>query len=75
MCVYAIQEKVAEARQALMEVTKSNTERLLIMTNLFDQKKELEHKLNARQKKMVTSVHYIYTELIRVVIVMICHTP
>uniref|UniRef100_A0A7N6BMS0 Cilia- and flagella-associated protein 44 n=1 Tax=Anabas testudineus TaxID=64144 RepID=A0A7N6BMS0_ANATE len=45
-------EKVAEARQALMEVTKSNTERLLIMTNLFDQKKELEHKLNARQKKM-----------------------
>ncbi|XP_040915396.1 cilia- and flagella-associated protein 44 [Toxotes jaculatrix] len=44
--------KVEEAREALMEVTKCNTERLLSMTNLFDQKKELEHKLNARQKKM-----------------------
>ncbi|XP_040013967.1 cilia- and flagella-associated protein 44 [Xiphias gladius] len=44
--------KVEEARQALMEVTRCNTERLLSMTNLFDQKKELEHKLNARQKKM-----------------------
>lgn len=55
--MYDIQAKVAEARQALMEVTKSNTERLLSMTNLFDQKNGLEHKLNARQKKMVSSVH------------------
>lgn len=59
MCVCDIQEKVAEARQALMEVTKSNTERLLSMKNLFDQKNELEHKLNARQKRMVTSVHTV----------------
>ncbi|KAF1377233.1 hypothetical protein PFLUV_G00198560 [Perca fluviatilis] len=44
--------KVEEARQALMEVTRCNTERLRHMTNLFDQKKELEHKLNSRQKKM-----------------------
>ncbi|XP_044029955.1 cilia- and flagella-associated protein 44 [Siniperca chuatsi] len=44
--------KVEEARQTLMEVTRCNTERLLSMTSLFDQKKELEHKLNSRQKKM-----------------------
>ncbi|XP_076614824.1 cilia- and flagella-associated protein 44 [Chaetodon auriga] len=44
--------KVEEARHALMEVTRCNTERLLTMTSLFNQKKELEHKLNARQKKM-----------------------
>lgn len=57
LCVYDIQAKVEEARDALMEVTKSNTERLLSMKNLLDQKRELEHKLNARQKKMVISVH------------------
>ncbi|KAK2888569.1 cilia- and flagella-associated protein 44 [Channa argus] len=45
-------EKVEEARQAMMEMTKSNTERLVTTTNLFDQKEELEHKLNSRQKKM-----------------------
>nr|XP_046230506.1 cilia- and flagella-associated protein 44 isoform X2 [Scatophagus argus] len=44
--------KVEEARQAMMEVTKCNTERLLSMTNLYEEKKELEHKLNTRQKKM-----------------------
>lgn len=42
-----------EAHQALMEVTRCNTERLLSMTSLVDRKRELEHKLNARQKKMV----------------------
>uniref|UniRef100_A0A8D0ARD3 Cilia- and flagella-associated protein 44 n=1 Tax=Sander lucioperca TaxID=283035 RepID=A0A8D0ARD3_SANLU len=51
---------VEEARQALMEVTRCNTERLRRMTTLFDQKKELEHKLNARQKKMVISVHQLH---------------
>ncbi|XP_071321915.1 cilia- and flagella-associated protein 44 [Trachinotus anak] len=44
--------KVEEVREGLMEVIKCNTERLLSMTNLLDQKRELEHKLNARQKKM-----------------------
>ncbi|XP_071388965.1 cilia- and flagella-associated protein 44 [Centroberyx affinis] len=44
--------KVAEARQALMEVTRCNTERLLSMNSLLCQKKELEDKLNARQRKM-----------------------
>ncbi|XP_036972430.1 cilia- and flagella-associated protein 44 [Acanthopagrus latus] len=43
--------KVDEARQALLEVTRCNTERLLSMKSLLDQKKELENKLNARQKK------------------------
>ncbi|TKS84134.1 Cilia- and flagella-associated protein 44 [Collichthys lucidus] len=49
--------KVEEAHQALMEVTRCNTERLSSTTMFFDQKRELEHKLNARQNKMVTSVH------------------
>ncbi|XP_035523595.1 cilia- and flagella-associated protein 44-like [Morone saxatilis] len=44
--------KVEDAHEALMEVTRCNTERLLTMTNLLNQKKELECKLNARQKKM-----------------------
>lgn len=42
-----------------MEVTRCNTERLLSMTRLLDQKKDLENKLNARQKKKVISVHFI----------------
>jgi len=48
--------KVEEAHRALMEVTRCNTELLLRMTTLLDQKKELENKLNARQKKMVITV-------------------
>ncbi|XP_067430871.1 cilia- and flagella-associated protein 44 [Thunnus thynnus] len=44
--------KVEEEHQALMEVTKCNTECLLSLTMLFDEKSELEHKLNARQKKI-----------------------
>ncbi|KAF3702324.1 Cilia- and flagella-associated protein 44 [Channa argus] len=52
MMKYGRLEKVEEARQAMMEMTKSNTERLVTTTNLFDQKEELEHKLNSRQKKM-----------------------
>uniref|UniRef100_A0A3P8TUV7 Cilia- and flagella-associated protein 44 n=1 Tax=Amphiprion percula TaxID=161767 RepID=A0A3P8TUV7_AMPPE len=43
---------VEEARQNLMEVTRCNTEQLQRVTSLFEQKKELELKLNARQKKM-----------------------
>lgn len=61
VCLFAcdIQAKVDEARQALLEVTRCNTERLLSMKSLLDQKKELENKLNARQKKKVLSVHFI----------------
>ncbi|XP_029301209.1 cilia- and flagella-associated protein 44 [Cottoperca gobio] len=43
--------KVDKARQALMEVTKYNSEILLRKTSLLDQTRELDHKLNARQKK------------------------
>uniref|UniRef100_A0A3B4XPH3 Cilia- and flagella-associated protein 44 n=1 Tax=Seriola lalandi dorsalis TaxID=1841481 RepID=A0A3B4XPH3_SERLL len=43
---------VEEARQNLMEATKTNTERLLSMSNLLDHKRDLERKLNARQKKV-----------------------
>uniref|UniRef100_A0A665W8Y5 Uncharacterized protein n=1 Tax=Echeneis naucrates TaxID=173247 RepID=A0A665W8Y5_ECHNA len=43
---------VEEARDALMEVTKCHTERVLSKTNLFNQKREMELKLKARQKKM-----------------------
>ncbi len=57
VCVCHIQVKVEKAREALMEVTRCNTERLRSMKNLLDQKKELELKLNARQKKMVIFVH------------------
>lgn len=59
-----MQAKVEDARQALMEVTKINTERLISMNNLIDQNRELEHKLNARQKKMVNDVFMVYTKLI-----------
>ena len=55
MCVCRIQTKVEEANEALMEVTRCNTEHLRMMTSLLDQKKELELKLSARQRKMVTS--------------------
>ncbi|XP_065821986.1 cilia- and flagella-associated protein 44 isoform X2 [Labrus bergylta] len=44
--------KVEEAREALMEVTRCDTVRLRSMTSLFNQKNELENKLNTRQKKM-----------------------
>ncbi|XP_019729374.1 cilia- and flagella-associated protein 44-like [Hippocampus comes] len=44
--------KVEKAREALMEMTRSNTERLLCLNSLFEQRKELERKLDARQKKI-----------------------
>ncbi|XP_061603630.1 cilia- and flagella-associated protein 44-like [Phyllopteryx taeniolatus] len=44
--------KVEKARETLMEMTRSNTERLLCLNSLFEQKKELAHKLDARQKKI-----------------------
>uniref|UniRef100_A0A3B4ZF86 Cortactin-binding protein-2 N-terminal domain-containing protein n=1 Tax=Stegastes partitus TaxID=144197 RepID=A0A3B4ZF86_9TELE len=43
---------VEEARQNLMEVTRCNTEHLRKATSLLEEKKELELKLHARQKKM-----------------------
>ncbi|XP_051907851.1 cilia- and flagella-associated protein 44-like isoform X2 [Hippocampus zosterae] len=44
--------KVEKAREALMEMTRSNTERLLRLNSLFEQRKELERKLDARRKKI-----------------------
>ncbi|KAL0968428.1 hypothetical protein UPYG_G00266720 [Umbra pygmaea] len=44
--------KVSEAREMLTDVTRHHTERLLGMNHLLSQKKELEDKLNARQRKM-----------------------
>ncbi|KAM6902317.1 cilia- and flagella-associated protein 44 [Xenentodon cancila] len=44
--------KVEDAHQALMEVTRRNTEHLNMMTSFLEQRKELELKLNARQRKM-----------------------
>ncbi|KAM6975484.1 cilia- and flagella-associated protein 44-like [Tautogolabrus adspersus] len=44
--------KVEEARDALMEVTRCNTECLRRMMSLINQKNELDHKINTRQKKM-----------------------
>ncbi|XP_068191495.1 cilia- and flagella-associated protein 44-like [Antennarius striatus] len=45
--------KLDEAHEALMELTRCNTERLFKMTSLLNQKKELEHQLNRRQRIMV----------------------
>ncbi|KAM8827411.1 cilia- and flagella-associated protein 44 isoform 2-T2 [Spinachia spinachia] len=44
--------KVEEAHEALMEVTRCNTELLFCKTNLLDKKKQLEQNLDARQKKL-----------------------
>ncbi|XP_041667527.1 cilia- and flagella-associated protein 44 [Cheilinus undulatus] len=44
--------KVDEAREALMKETKHNTDCLRSITSLLNQKRELEKKLNGRQKKM-----------------------
>nr|XP_049595219.1 cilia- and flagella-associated protein 44-like isoform X3 [Syngnathus scovelli] len=44
--------RVEKACEALMEKTRSNTERLVRLNSLFEQKKELEQKLDARQKKI-----------------------
>ncbi|AWP14907.1 putative cilia- and flagella-associated protein 44 [Scophthalmus maximus] len=44
--------KVDEAHQALMEVTKRNTEILRKKKNLLDETMELERKLNGRQNKI-----------------------
>ncbi len=53
MCVN--QAKVIEAREALTEITKQNTERLRKMNSLLSQKKALDEHLNARQQKTVFS--------------------
>lgn len=52
-CVCEMQVKVDEAHQALMEVTKRNTEILRKKKNLLDETMELERKLNGRQNKIV----------------------
>ncbi|XP_061148876.1 cilia- and flagella-associated protein 44-like isoform X1 [Syngnathus typhle] len=44
--------KVQKSREALIAMTRSNSERLLCLNSLFEQKKELEMKLYARQKKI-----------------------
>ncbi|KAM3599542.1 uncharacterized protein V6R79_007770 [Siganus canaliculatus] len=44
--------KVEEARDALMMVTRQNTECVASMKNLLDEKRDLEQKLNTRQRKV-----------------------
>ncbi|XP_051907853.1 cilia- and flagella-associated protein 44-like [Hippocampus zosterae] len=44
--------KVQKSRDALVVMTRSNSERLLCLNSLFEQKKELEMKLYTRQKKI-----------------------
>nr|XP_057920871.1 cilia- and flagella-associated protein 44-like isoform X2 [Doryrhamphus excisus] len=44
--------KVEKAHEAVMAMTRSNTDRLHYLNNLFEQKKELEQKLYTRQKKI-----------------------
>ncbi|XP_077352722.1 cilia- and flagella-associated protein 44-like [Festucalex cinctus] len=45
-------KKVLKSREALVVMTRSNSQRLQCLNNLFEQKKELEIKLYARQKKI-----------------------
>ncbi|XP_077479002.1 cilia- and flagella-associated protein 44-like [Stigmatopora argus] len=45
-------KKVQQAREGLMAMTRSNTERLRCLNSLYEQKKELEMKLYTRQKKI-----------------------
>jgi len=51
LCAY--QTKVTEAREALTEVTKHNTERLRNLNSLLSQKKALDDQLNSQQRKTV----------------------
>ncbi|XP_063072845.1 cilia- and flagella-associated protein 44 [Engraulis encrasicolus] len=50
--IQAWEAKVCKARLALTEATRENTVRLQRMNSLLCEKKELEDKLNSRQKKM-----------------------
>uniref|UniRef100_A0A8C9V515 Uncharacterized protein n=1 Tax=Scleropages formosus TaxID=113540 RepID=A0A8C9V515_SCLFO len=49
------EDKVTEAKMAMMEVTKQHTERLSRMGSLLAEKKELEDKLNYRQRSIVST--------------------
>ncbi|KAM6977661.1 cilia- and flagella-associated protein 44 [Aplochiton taeniatus] len=49
--------KVLEKRQEVTEVTRHHTKRLLVMNDFLEQKKEMEDKLNTRQKKMGAQFH------------------
>ena len=42
-----------------MAVTRQNTRRLNMMTELLNTRKELNVKLNHRQKKMVRTIHCV----------------
>ncbi|KAM9841110.1 cilia- and flagella-associated protein 44 [Aulostomus maculatus] len=44
--------KVEEAQDALMEAIRGNTERVHCLSNLYEEKKELEQRLSARQRKI-----------------------
>ncbi|XP_037341186.2 cilia- and flagella-associated protein 44 [Pungitius pungitius] len=50
--------KVEEAHDALMEVTRRNTELLRCKTSLLDKKRQLEQNIDARQKKMGSTFEY-----------------
>ncbi|XP_067282839.1 cilia- and flagella-associated protein 44 isoform X3 [Pseudorasbora parva] len=45
--------KITEAREALTEITKQNTEKLRKMNSLLSQKKTLDDQLNSKQRKTV----------------------
>ncbi|XP_041923604.1 cilia- and flagella-associated protein 44 isoform X1 [Alosa sapidissima] len=50
--VKAWEANVCKARETLTQVTRQNTERLRCLNSLLCEQKELEDKLNSRQKKM-----------------------
>ena len=51
--VTVTQTKIEHVRDELMAVTRQNTRRLNMMTELLQTQKQLDNKLNQRQKKMV----------------------
>lgn len=55
-----IQGKIEERLEALTAEMKNSNEHLFNMTGLWEQKKGLEPKLNARQKKIVSFSHRLH---------------
>ena len=51
---HLLQTRVEQVRDELMAVTRQNTRRLNMMTELLQTQKQLDNKLNQRQRKMVS---------------------
>lgn len=59
--VCAVQAKMREEHQALLEVIERNTALLQTSSGLTEEKRELNEKIRTRQTETVTSVYFIYS--------------